>query len=416
MTDRCPTCNIPLAVAEDEPPWCSHCEWNLDTLAPIEGATWFWRSIRTRDHRAGFRSDRLLASGAARGRPWVYALLVALSVALVAVPVTAFLAGLWLLIAGPVALGLLLLLVAYAVRPRLGRVKKVLKGHYRVDADRAPALYGLIDRVATAVDAPRPDIVAIQPAWWNAGTTVAGLRQRRILMLGIPLLASLDRGEFVALLGHELGHFANRDSRRFLLTLPARVTFGHIARALRPSRVSGAERDLLGLQLIVFELWRLISGLLSWLSFAVHAAIQAAGSREDRHAEQRADLLAVKAAGRASTLGLFDAMAAFPLFHGAISGVARKGYAMAEWRARIAQNRARNDEGRTAVLRQLTIRTEASLFASHPSTGRRHQYVSTLPNSYATVTVTDTEWTTIVREVAPYAETLRNDLAEQYEM
>lgn len=346
----------------------------------------------------------------------MYALLVALSVVLVAVPVTALLAAVWLLIVGPVAIGLLLLLVAYAVRPRLGRVKKVLKGHYRLDSDRAPVLHALIGRVASAVDAPRPDIVAIDPGSWGAETDVAGIRQRRILLLGIPLLASIDRGEFVALLGHEVGHFANRDSRRRLLTWPARVTFGHISRALKPSRVSGVERDLLGLQLIVFELWRMISGLLSWLSFAVHTVIRTAAARDDRHAEQRADLLAVRAAGRASTLGLFDATAAFPLYRGAISGATRKGYAMTEWRARIAQNRSRNDEGRTAVLRQLTMRTEASLFASHPSTGRRHQFVSTLPNSHAAVRVTDAEWATIVREVAPYAETLRNELAEQYEM
>ncbi|GIF77151.1 hypothetical protein Asi02nite_66690 [Asanoa siamensis] len=405
---------MPLAVEEDQPSWCPRCEWNLDTLAPIERSTWFWRQIRTRDHRAGFRADKLLAAGAPV-RTRVLVLLVAISVVLVAVPATALVAAVWLLFAGPVALGLPLLLVAYLVRPRLGRVKKILGGRYPLGADRAPALHALIDRVAVATGSPRPDIVAVDPHLWGAWTTVAGLRQRRILTLGIPLVASVESGELVALLGHELGHFKNRDSRRRMLTRPARVTFGHIAGGLRPSRVSGAERDLLGLYLIVYELWRLITGLLSWLSFAVHAAIHVAAARDDRRAEQQADLLAVKVAGREATLSLFDATAALPLFHGAISGVARKGFAMAEWRARVAQNRARNDL-RVDVLRQLTIRTEASLFSSHPSTGRRHEFVSTLPDTPPAVTVGDAEWATIVRELAPYAETLRNELAEQYEM
>jgi heat shock protein HtpX len=415
VTDACPTCAVPLAVEEDEPPWCERCEWNLDTLAPLEHATWFFRSIRARDHRAGFRADRLLAS-TEPVRPRAQPILVALSIVLVAVPAAALIAAIWLVIVGPLALGLLLLLVAYSVRPRLGRVKKAVKGAYQLDRDRAPALHALIDRVAHATGAPRPDIVAVRTHWWGAGTTVAGLRRRRILLLGVPLMASIDRQELVALLGHELGHFANRDSRRALATRPARVTFGHFAMALEPSRVSGMERDLLGLQLIVYELWRLVSGLLSWLFFAIHSAIHITAARDDRRAEQRADLLAVAVAGRRATLGLLDATVALPLFHGAISGITRKGYALREWQERIAQNRARNDGPRLDRLRQLTIRNEASLFSRHPSTGRRHQFISTLPDSEPTVAVTDPEWTAIVRELGPYAETLRNDLAEQYEM
>ncbi|MEV0715869.1 M48 family metallopeptidase [Asanoa sp. NPDC050611] len=415
MTDTCPTCAVPLAVEEDEPPWCPRCEWNLDALAPIEHSTWFYRQIRTRDHRAGFRADKLLATGTPVRPGGGHGLLVAVSAVLLAVPAAAVVAAIWLLVAGPVVIGLLLLLVAYLVRPRLGRVRTILKGLYRLDADRAPALHALIDRVAAATGAPRPDIVAVEPGLWGAWTTVAGIRQRRILTLGIPLVASVERGELVALLGHELGHFANRDSRRRMLTMPARVTFGHIASGLRPSRVSGMERDLLGLYLIVYEVWRLVSGMLSWLAFAVHATIHVSAARDDRRAEQEADRLAVRAAGRAATLGLLDATAAFPLFHGAISGVARKGYAMAEWRERVALSRARN-ESRTGTLRQLTIRTEASLFSSHPSTGRRHQFVSALPDTAPAVTVNDAEWATVVRELAPYAETLRKELAEQYEM
>ncbi|HTF07840.1 MAG TPA: M48 family metalloprotease [Asanoa sp.] len=418
MTDTCPTCAVPLAVEEDQPPWCERCEWNLDALAPIEHATWFYRSIRTRDHRAGFRADRLLATGTPvrSGRGRAFAALVAVSAVIVAVPAAALIAAGWLLIAGPVALGLLLLVVVYAVRPRLGRVKKVLKGHYRVGPDLAPALHALIGRIATAADAPHPDLVGVDIASWNAGTTVAGIRQRRILLLGIPLVATLDRTEFVALLGHEFGHFANRDSWRRMLTSPARVTFGHIASALRPSRVSGFERGFLGLYLIVYELWRLLTGMLSWLFFAVHAAISVVAAREDRRAEQQADVLAVRVAGRAATLGLFDAISSLPLYHGVISGATRKGYALRDWRERVAQNRARNDGPPISRLRQLTIRTEASLFSSHPSTGRRHQFVSTLPDTAASVTVDDAEWATVVRELAPYAEALRKDLAEQYEM
>ena len=418
MTDICPTCAVPLAVEEDEPPWCERCEWNLDTLAPLERATWFYRKIRGRDHRAGFRADRLLATGTPvrPGRGRAFALLVVLSAMLVAVPVAALLAAAWLLVAGPVALGLLLLVVAYALRPRLGRINRLLKGHYRVGPDRAPTLHALFERIAAATGAPRADIVGVDTTAWTAWTTVAGIRRRRILVLGVPLLATLDRTELVALLGHEFGHFANRDSWRRMLTRPARVTFGHVARALRPSRTSGLDLGIFGPGLIVYELWRLLTGMVSWLFFAIHAAIGVFATRDDRRGEQQADLLAVRVAGQAPTLGLLDAMACLPLYHGVVSGATTKGYALRDWQERIAQNRARNDGGRTTRLRQLTIRTEASLFSSHPSTGRRHQFVSTLPDTAAAVTVGDAEWAAIVRELAPYAEALRRDLAEQYEM
>lgn len=409
---------MPLAVEEDQPPWCERCEWNLDTLAPMERATWFYRSIRTRDHRAGFRADRLLATGTPvrPGKGRAFAVLVTISAVLFAVPAAAVVAAVWLLIAGPVALGLLLLVFAYAVRPRLGRVKKVLKRHYRLGPDRAPALHALIGRIASSTGAPTPDLLGINTASWNAGTTVTGLRQRRIMFLGVPLLATLDRAELIALLGHELGHFANRDSWRHTLTRPARVTFGRVAQALRPSRREGIELGFFGFSLLLYEFWRLVTGTISWLFFAVHAAIAVFATREDRRAEQQADLLAVAVAGRAPTLRLFDALSSIPLYHGVVSGATRKGYALRDWQERITQNRARNDGARTARLRQLTIRTEASLFSSHPSTGRRHQFVSALPDSAAAVTVDDAEWATIVRELAPYAEALRKDLAEQYEM
>ena len=59
--------------------------------------------MRARDHRAGFRADRLLATEApvSPGTGGAFAFLVGLSAVLLAVPRTALAAAIWLLAAGP---------------------------------------------------------------------------------------------------------------------------------------------------------------------------------------------------------------------------------------------------------------------------------------------------------------------------
>jgi hypothetical protein len=66
------------------------------------------------------------------------------------------------------------------------------------------------------------------------------------------------------------------------------------------------------------------------------------------------------------------------------------------------------------VLRQLSIRTEASLLASHPATGRRCQRLSGLPHVEAAVIVGPDEATRVETELAPFAEALRKDLADAH--
>lgn len=420
-SDLCPTCAEVLAVEEHQEPWCERCEWNLDAYAPPANWPWYARSIARRDHRAGFRADLRLTTidpnASAVSRGFVFLCLV--SAVLILLPLAALVTAGWLVIwhwSGPAVLaGVALLLVAYGLGPRFGRVRRHLRGNYRMDPQRAPVLHRLVDRVAEATGAPRPDIVALDLYGWNASAAVVGIRGTRILTLGLPLLASLQPQEMVALLGHELGHFANKDSRRSLLTQPARSTFGRLSAALRPPPGAAVDRGFDSLYALVYGLWRLLAGLLSWLLFGLHMAVHVVGASEDRRAEQRADLLSARAGGTAAALSLLGATAGARLYGPAVHGFSTPGYALREWRTNIAANRDRN-AARISRLRQLTIRTDASLFASHPTTGRRYQFLAATPPQPAAVTLTEQDLALLVRELGPYAERLRLDLAEQYEM
>ena len=72
---------------------------------------------------------------------------------------------------------------------------------------------------------------------FNAWAGHAGLRQRRYVGLGLPLLAVLPPEQRVALLAHELAHFRNGDPLRSRLVSTAIVTLDGWYLGLRPPSI-----------------------------------------------------------------------------------------------------------------------------------------------------------------------------------
>jgi hypothetical protein len=62
------------------------------------------------------------------------------------------------------------------------------------------------------------------------------------------------------------------------------------------------------------------------------------------------------------------------------------------------------------VWRQLSNRTDASLWASHPAPGRRHQWLTARPRRDATVVLDKAEAERLEHEVVPYAEALHRTM------
>ncbi|XVU21547.1 M48 family metalloprotease [Actinoplanes sp. CA-054009] len=414
--DGCPACRTPLTTAPGQAPWCAGCEWNLDHFPPDEHANWIWNRITRAEQRAGFASDRLLARSTDPepvGRNG-FRFLVALSAAVMVLMVAAVAAGLWLIVAGgpfwPIVFGLALLGLAWAIRPRFSRLKPLLKKSYRVEPPNAPTLHALIDRIATEIGAPTPDVVLITFGW-DAFVTVTGPRPRRVLVLGTQLLLALRPEELVALLGHELGHLAYADNRRLLLTEPARLTFGRLSELIRPPRFSPLEVGP-GVQLIALTLWQLTGGVVSLLLSAAHRAVNSVASRDNRTVELRADDMSARAAGTEAALRAIDTLATLPLLTEYVQRHVPKGQAATTWRRMLRTVQDREAPG-AALRRQLSIRTRASLFASHPSPGRRHQWLAGRPHREAAVTVTGAEAETLEREIAPYAEALHRTMLKE---
>ncbi|MEU3251726.1 M48 family metallopeptidase [Streptomyces sp. NPDC006997] len=214
----CPECGGPLPEHGRFTAWCAGCDWNVDPEGGREEPA--GRGERIRRRLAERHGERLLADLTADGVPvrldafGVLSFTLALAVHAVTVVLLvcgalllAGASGFWSVVGGLLALG-----AAWTLRPRLGRLPRdgiVLR---RADA---PELYALVDEVGRAVGTRGVDAIVVD-AEFNASVSTLGVR-RRMLTLGVPLWEVLTPRERVALLGHELGHFVNGDTRHGLV-------------------------------------------------------------------------------------------------------------------------------------------------------------------------------------------------------
>lgn len=373
-----------------------------------------WRFLDRRLYRVASRLTEAqfvaLAEGPLSPRRMTAARLTTLaaSVVLLAVVLGIGVLGLWLFFFDffslSTILGAALLGVAFMLRPRLGRLSKLPEQGRLVDLDKAPHLVALVKRVAAAVGAPMPQVLMLGYDL-NAYTTTVGLRRTRVLCLGLPLWATLEPQERVALLGHELGHFVNGDVRRGPLTQVAETTLNRVAQLFNLDGVGG--RGLLEYvsSIITRALGRLVAGiartlqvLLVWIS-----------QRDSQRAEYLADEMAAKAGGTAAAVSLADQLVITDSIDTVVRREARAGHGMSAWHdaARVART---NLAPKLPVLRRLSRHTEVSLYASHPPTGLRAEMLERRPARAATVTLTESEAAHIDEELAVHEKRVIREL------
>ncbi|BCJ44089.1 hypothetical protein GCM10010168_09020 [Actinoplanes ianthinogenes] len=280
-----------------------------------------------------------------------------------------------------------------------------------VGREHMPELYRLVERVAAGTGAPMPDRIHVD-FQANAGAATVGLRRTRVLTLGVPMLLALRPQELVALIGHGLGQLKHLDGTRSLLTHPARTFFGRLSRMIRPKISVEWVHRRSGIFHLLYLALQFVAGLLSLVFAAVHTWFAALGADERREAVLRADALAARAAGSAAVLDTLDVLAAAGPIVGHIERHVPAGEAAATWRRLVHAVRERETPALPAH-RQLSIRSGASLLASHPPAGRRHQWLSARPYEAARVVVDTATAARLEREIDPYAEAMHRAMNEQ---
>ncbi|MGW3606221.1 M48 family metalloprotease [Micromonospora sp. NPDC005161] len=414
-TGACPGCGAKTESVRDAVPWCPRCEWNLDTYDPVRrerefGWTWVDRWTYRMAFRTTSRQFTQLAGRplGANGSNSARTLTAVASLALVAAVLTLAVTGAWLIVAFPfpnlaILPGVAMVGLAVALRPRFDRLDPELEVLSR---DRAPELFALIGEVATAIGAPAPDVVGVDSDI-NAYAGAVGVRRRKVLCLGLPLWGSLTASERVALLGHELGHFVNGDPRRGLLTQPAFTMLRSAADLFRPVRTSvGA-----GLvEMVGDALGRAFQWVVSRVLFVAHLLLVSMALRDSQRAEYLADELAARVAGSTAATELLDALLGGESMALAVRRETQAGHGPDRWRSALAEARAASAD-RLPLLRQLSVRDEASLFAAHPPIGLRRRMLTDRPWQDPAVVLTEARMERIDAELAREYERFRRTVS-----
>ncbi|MER6672773.1 M48 family metalloprotease [Streptomyces sp. NPDC000983] len=271
-TQRCPQCGAEVSPDERFAVWCAACDWNVDPARPEERHGWLERAQRAQARRHGERLfAEMTADGGPRARRDIAALLArAVALAVHGLTLALAVAGVWSLLSGGVpgiVLGLFLLLLAWALRPCPNRLP-----------DDAPVL--------RRADAPE----------LNASVTTYGLRGRRALLLGLPLWEILTPPQRIALLGHEIGHFGNGDTRHGLIV-------GTALRSLTSWRYYFSPTPEPTLVQMAVNLVTLVPGT---LVLGVLLLLDRLTLRAAQRAEYLADRVAVRAGSAEAAVGLMD--------------------------------------------------------------------------------------------------------------
>jgi len=313
-------------------------------------------------------------------------------------------AGGWLVLVGfPGMLmipGVILLLIAAYLAPRFDRLPRHADVLRREDA---PALYGLVDRIAAAVGTRAPHFIVANP-WFDASVAAVGVRRRRVLTLGLSLWGSLEPQQRVALVGYAIGQFANGDLRRGILTQPAMTTLRRLALLFLPDDRRGWGRHGLYDRVVTMLMWPVGAVL-----FAAHVGMTAITIRDGHRQVYLADQRAASLAGTRATTQLLDL--SLTRVSATISSLARANETERSWRAAAAES-LRSNLPRQNRLRQLSTRTGVSLLASHPPFGLRAWLVEGMAYQDPAFVLTEAESDRIDAELRRYYERYRRVLAE----
>lgn len=285
-------------------------------------------------------------------------------------------------------LGALCLLLVWLLRPRLHRAAK---GSGLMDPVAAPHTRALVAEVARIVGSPLPTHCQVDRRI-NASAGSVGLRGRQ-LTIGAPLWSALTGPERVALLGHELGHFANGDVLQLRYVGTAHDTLDHWADVLALSGSSRAARTRRAGPGLLLAAWLIYPARLAVAGY--QRLLELAAAPSSRRQEHYADLAAARAAGSQAAVGGLEVLLAIPAIDVEANRAAVTRTDVGE---AIRSHMARYDDARRAAARRSGDAEASRIDSSHPPTMQRIRLVESLGTVTPGVVRSEAEWAAIDAE------------------
>jgi heat shock protein HtpX len=283
--------------------------------------------------------------------------------------------GIYLLVHGPALperiVGAFLLLVAYATHPRPGKLPRHSASLRREDA---PLTFELLDDIAEICGTRTPSSLLVTRDF-NAFALRVGWRRRSLLGIGAPLWVAAPAQARVALLGHELGHFAHGDLMSSWWVWGARQSLLHWVKIFRPPRNVTSVSGLVT-KCVFLPLYSLAASYL-WL------VTQLNGPASQRQ-EYLADVDAARAAGTSGATRMLEVLFVEPAVATAMTRAAVSRERPDMWEL-VRADVSTFDDG-DYLRRRAGIDAERNrVDATHPATVLRLRLLEALPPSSARV-------------------------------
>jgi heat shock protein HtpX len=409
LSKLCPTCGEEMGWDEEYIVWCESCEYNMnpsssepvvkkldliyEKLGKRFGESLLQQVSQTQSLKPGMSFARLVA---------MFLATLVHTVSLFCLLGSIIFMVKWqehLLFLVP---GLFLLALSWVTRPRFGK----LEDHEMIVArEELPELYRLIDTMCEAAGV-RPIDGIIVDHQFNASVRTIGIRGKRILTIGLPLLTILPKDERLALLGHEIGHFANRDVARSVFVGSAIGTLANWHDLLDVQHVDEIEGFfgilsalfMKGLALIPYGLFLLITHLL-W--------------QDRQRAEYYADLVGAELSGTKASVSLMEKILFHQIFHHTVRKACITGTAstlLEQFRRKIEA--LPNKEFRR--LRRVAELELSKLNYTHPPNAYRIQFLQYQPTYTSRISLTEEQNKKINRELAKHEERITDTLNGEY--
>ena len=412
----CPQCHSVIPAIAGQRIWCDKCGWNLEVPAsplPRGLLEKLYDSLSKKSSQHLF--EQMIRGGSLKASLTPAKLVAFLLAGLVHSVTLAFIIlGIWLcLFAFPtvrafgVLLGLACLVAVWLLLiPSSSKVKA-----FPLPRERYPALYRIADQIAQALGSPPVDTI-MYDVHFNASFGQFGWKRKRRLILGLPLFATLQGQEIVALLGHELAHGVNGDPNRGFFLGTALYSLASWYELIAPQRRWDAET---GSATLAFSFFNLIALPLVGLIWLAGYALSHLLWYDSQRAEYLADLLGAQVSGTNAQLATLDKSHLRETFETILkfAYIDRKGQNFfQDLRQRI--NRVSPRE--IARIRWIEKLTLARIDVTHPPTAHRVEFLRAHPVSEARVTLSSDDLAQLERELEPLLRAVEKRIFELDEM